>query len=65
MIDIHRSRRCPAAAVALLPLFALCHDGMMMALSLASAANGPSAMQKYAGDPEIMSVVKELQEILG
>lgn len=26
--------------------------------------NGPSAMQKYAGDPEIMSVIKELQEIM-
>ena len=28
-------------------------------------ANGPSAMQKYANDPEVLSVVKELQEILG
>ena len=27
--------------------------------------NGPSAMQKYAGDPEVMAVVKEIQEILG
>ena len=26
--------------------------------------NGPSAMQKYAGDPEVMAVVKELQEIM-
>lgn len=26
--------------------------------------NGPGAMQKYANDPEVMSVVKELQEIM-
>ena len=28
-------------------------------------ANGPGAMSKYANDPEIMSVVKELQSIIG
>jgi len=28
-------------------------------------ANGPGAMSKYSNDPEIMSVVKELQEIMG
>ena len=27
--------------------------------------NGPGAMQKYANDPEILAVVKELQESLG
>jgi hypothetical protein len=27
--------------------------------------NGPSAMAKYSGDPEIMAVIKELQEIMG
>ena len=27
--------------------------------------NGPQAMQKYANDPEITSVIKELQEIMG
>ena len=27
-------------------------------------ANGPQAMQKYAGDPEIMEVVQELQQIM-
>ena len=27
--------------------------------------NGPAAMQKYANAPEITSVIKELQEIMG
>ena len=28
-------------------------------------ANGPGAISKYAADPEIMAVLKELQEIMG
>ena len=27
--------------------------------------NGPGAMAKYANDPEVMEVVKELQSIMG
>ena len=26
--------------------------------------NGPSAMSKYANDPEIMEIIKELQSIM-
>ena len=44
----------------------LAHNRMEIMTALQDVqANGPSAMQKYANDPEIMSVVKELQEILG
>ena len=35
------------------------------AMLLQRVANGPGAMSKYANDPEIMSVVKELQSIIG
>ena len=54
----------PAAAAPLTVALHRVQIGQIMAALQDVQTNGPQAMQKYAGDSEIMEVVQELQQIM-